>query len=147
MTISSRGRYALRMMIDIAENCAGGFVPVKDIARRQEISVKYLEQIVSQLTKAGLLRSGRGALGGYTLTKTAKEYTVGEILRASEKTLAPVSCLVEDAPKCHRADFCQTLPFWKGLESAIDKYIDSANLQSLTKPKAAVAARRGKSKE
>ena len=146
MTISSRGRYALRMMIDIAENCASGFVPVKDIARRQEISVKYLEQIVSQLTRAGLLRSGRGSLGGYTLTKTPKEYTVGEILRASERTLAPVSCLVEDAPKCHRADFCQTLAFWKGLGGAIDKYIDSVNLQSLMKAKTP-APRRGKGKD
>lgn len=131
MTISSRGRYALRMMIDIAEHCGAGFVPIKDVSKRQAISVKYLEQIVSQLTKAGLLRSGRGSQGGYTLVKTPKEYTVGEILRAAEGTLAPVACLAEPDYGCNRADICPTLSFWKGLHEAVDKYVDGTNLQHL----------------
>jgi len=135
MTISSRGRYALRMMIDIAENCGGGYVPVKEIAKRQAISVKYLEQIVSQLTKAGLLRSGRGSLGGYTLTKEPHEYTAGEILRVAEGSLAPVACLADDQFACNRRDFCQTLPFWKGLEKNIEDYLNSVNLKSLMREK------------
>ena len=135
MTISSRGRYALRMMIDIAENCAGGYVPVKEIAKRQAISVKYLEQIVSQLTKAGLLRSGRGSLGGYSLTKEPHEYTAGEVLRVAEGTLAPVACLADEQFQCNRRDFCQTLGFWKGLQENIEKYLDSVSLRDLMKEK------------
>jgi len=135
MTVSSRGRYALRMMIDIAEHCGVGFVPIKDVSKRQAISVKYLEQIVSQLTKAGLLRSGRGSQGGYTLVKTPKEYSVGEILRAAEGTLAPVACLADPDFNCNRADFCPTLGFWKGLHEVIDRYVDGTSLQQLIKGK------------
>jgi len=124
------------MMIDIAENCSEGFVPIKEISRRQCISVKYLEQIVSQLTKAGLLRSGRGSQGGYALTKAAGEYTIGEILRVAEGgTIAPVACLADREFDCDRKDFCQTLGFWKGLRDAIDSYVDSVSLQSLMKDK------------
>jgi len=122
------------MMIDIAENCSEGFVPIKEISKRQNISVKYLEQIVSQLTKSGLLRSGRGSQGGYALTKAPKEYMVGEILRVAEGgTIAPVACLANENFNCNRRDFCQTLDFWKGLRDAIDKYVDSTTLQSLMK--------------
>jgi len=142
MTVSSRGRYALRMMIDIAEHGSKGFVPVKEVSKRQEISVKYLEQIVAQLTKAGLLRSGRGSLGGYALTRTPKEYTVGEVLRAAEGNLAPVACLADAHYPCNRKDFCQTLCVWKGLQNAIESYVDSITLQSLLKDKS--AKRRGK---
>jgi Rrf2 family protein len=123
------------MMIDIAEHCGVGFVPIKDVSRRQAVSVKYLEQIVSQLTKAGLLRSGRGSQGGYTLVKTPREYTVGEILRVAEGTLAPVACLADPDFGCNRVDFCPTIAFWRGLHDAIDKYVDSATLQSLIKNK------------
>jgi len=105
------------------------------VSKRQAISVKYLEQIVSQLTKAGLLRSGRGSQGGYTLVKTPKEYSVGEILRAAEGTLAPVACLADPDFGCNRADFCPTLGFWKGLHEAIDKYVDGTSLQHLIKNK------------
>lgn len=144
MTISSRGRYALRMMIDIAENSCEGFVPMKEISRRQAISVKYLEQIVSQLTKAGLLRSGRGSQGGYALTRAPKEYTVGEIVRVAEGgTLAPVACLAHADFDCARRDFCQTLDVWKGLQKVIDNYVDSVTLQSLMRDKPA-EKRRGK---
>jgi len=126
------------MMIDIAENCSEGFVPIKEISKRQNISVKYLEQIVSQLTKSGLLRSGRGSQGGYALTKTPREYTVGEILRVAEGgTIAPVACLAVENYDCNRKDFCQTLDFWKGLRDAIDKYVDSVTLQNLMKEKTA----------
>jgi len=124
------------MMIDIAENCSEGFVPIKEISKRQNISVKYLEQIVSQLTKAGLLRSGRGSQGGYALTKTPGEYTIGEILRIAEGgTIAPVACLANEDYDCNRRNFCQTLSFWKGLRDTIDKYVDSVSLQNLLKDK------------
>jgi len=126
------------MMIDIAENSSEHFVPIKEISKRQSISVKYLEQIVSQLTKAGLLRSGRGSQGGYALTKTPKEYTIGEILRIAEGgTIAPVACLADENFVCARKDFCQTLDFWKGLRDTIDTYVDSVNLQNLIRDKGA----------
>jgi Rrf2 family protein len=125
------------MMIDIAENCSEGFVPIKEISKRQDISVKYLEQIVSQLTKSGLLRSGRGSQGGYALTKTPGEYAVGEILRIAEGgNIAPVACLADENFNCNRRSFCQTLGFWKGLRDTIDRYVDSVSLQSLLKDKA-----------
>ena len=133
MKISTKGRYALRMMIDIAEHGANEWVPIKDISERQGISVKYLEQIVTSLTRAGFLRSGRGAGGGYMLTKTPEQYTAGEILRAIEGRLAPVACLEDEVNQCERISFCKTLGFWKGFYAVINEYVDSVTLQDLMK--------------
>ena len=128
MKISTKGRYALRLMLDLALNNTGEAVSLKDIARRQDISDKYLEQIISILNKAGYVRSIRGAQGGYMLRRPPKEYTVGMILRLTEGTLAPVSCLKDDAVPCDRAGDCCTLPIWKGLAELVDKYFDSMTL-------------------
>ena len=129
MKISTKGRYALRMMIDIAEQNSSEWVPIKDISERQKISVKYLEQIVTNLTRAGLLRSGRGSSGGYMLTKTPEQYTAGEILRAIEGKLAPVACLEDDINQCEQQSGCKTLVFWKGLQKTINNYLNSVTLQ------------------
>jgi len=129
MKISSKGRYALRMMIDIAENSKGEWVAIKDISLRQGISTKYLEQIVTHLTRSKLLRSGRGAKGGYMLTKEPKDYTAGEIIRAIEGDLVPVACLADAVNQCQRAGACKTLSFWEGLYAAVDDYVDSVSLQ------------------
>ena len=142
MKISSKGRYALRLMVDIAENAGKGCISIRDAAERQGISGKYLEQIVSQLTRAKLLRSVRGAKGGYTLTKPAEEYTAGEILRVIEGNLAPVACLVDDVNACERAQSCQTLGFWQGLQKAVDAYVDSVTLHDLLKSAQADSRRR-----
>ena len=131
MMVSTRGRYALRVMIDLAEHNNGKFIPLKDIAERQEISEKYLEQIISSLKKAGYVKSLRGAQGGYMLRRPPKEYTVGMILRLTEGTLAPVSCLKDDAVPCDRAGDCCTLPIWKGLAELVDKYFDSMTLKEV----------------
>ena len=131
MKISTKGRYALRMMVDIAENGKDGKVTIKEISRRQDISTKYLEQIAVVLTHAGLLRSERGSQGGYTLTKAPDQYTAGEILRAIEGKFAPVACLEDNVNMCERAEICKTVNFWKGLYKAIDDYLDSVTLQDL----------------
>ena len=133
MKVSTKGRYALRMMIDIAEHYVDERIPMKDVSERQGISLKYLEQIVTNLTRAGLLRSGRGAGGGYTLTKAPDEYTVGEILRAIEGKLAPVACLGYEINPCERSRHCKTLGFWQGLYQVIDDYVNSVTLQDLLK--------------
>ena len=131
MKISSRGRYALRMMVDVAEHGENERVPIKDISERQGISVKYLEQIVKNLTRDGLLRSGRGSGGGYSLVKAPDQYTVGVILRAIEGRLAPVACLEDEINQCERHKVCKTLGFWKGLYRVINGYVDSITLQDL----------------
>lgn len=131
MKISSKGRYALRMMIDIAQHGASGWVSIKDISDRQAISIKYLEQIVASLTKAGLLRSSRGPQGGYMLAKPADQYTAGEILRAIEGNLAPVACLESEVNLCSRQAFCPTLKFWSGLHQVVNNYVDSVTLDQL----------------
>ena len=131
MRVSTKGRYALRMMIDIAEQSSKEWVPIKDISERQEISVKYLEQIVTSLTRSGLLRSGRGAGGGYMLTKTPDQYTVGDILRAIEGKLVPVACLDDEVNQCERKDYCRTLWFWEGFYKVINDYVNSITLQDL----------------
>ena len=132
MKISTKGRYALRMMIDIAENSNNEWVQIKKISERQEISVKYLEQIVTSLTRAGLLRSERGPQGGYMLTKPPEQYTAGEIIRTIEGKLAPVACLTDEVNLCERKDCCKTLNFWQGLYKVIDNYADSVTLKDLT---------------
>lgn len=131
--ISTRGRYALRVMIDIAENGHGDYLPLKDIAARQDISEKYLESIVVTLTRGGLLIGLRGKGGGYKLTKAPKEYTVGAILRLTEGSLAPVACLRDGAEACPRAAACKTLPVWQGLHKAIADYLDAVTLDALCK--------------
>lgn len=131
MKISSKGRYALRMMIDIAQHNNGLWISIKDISERQNISVKYLEQIVANLTRSGLLLSSRGPLGGYMLAKTPEKYTVGQILRAIEGNLAPVACLETPANLCERREICPTIGFWEGLYVVINQYMDSVTLQDL----------------
>ena len=137
MLISTKGRYALRVMIDLAEHPSEGFVPLKVIADRQEISEKYLESIIKLLVKAKLLNGLRGKGGGYKLTKAPEQYTVGSILRLTEDSLAPVSCLEENADACQRAAGCRTLPLWQGLDKVINDYLDHITLADLTRPDSA----------
>ena len=132
MKISTRGRYALRFMADLAEHEATGFVPLKDISERQDISIKYLEQITARLTKSGLLISTRGPQGGYKLARPQNQYTVGEILRITEGNLAPVSCLEANATGCGRQSICATIKLWKGLGKVINAYLDGITLDQLT---------------
>ena len=131
MKISTKGRYALRLMLDIALNDAKTPVRIKDIAERQQISDKYLEQIVSSLNKAGFVKSLRGPQGGYRLTKKPDEYTVGMILRLIEGSLAPVACLDDDINNCTRADRCPTLILWEKLYDAISEVVDNITLADL----------------
>ena len=131
MKISTKGRYALRLMLDIALNDAKTPVRIKDIAERQQISDKYLEQIVSSLNKAGFVKSLRGPQGGYRLTKKPEEYTVGMILRLIEGSLAPVACLDDDINNCTRADRCPTLILWEKLYDAISEVVDNITLSDL----------------
>lgn len=140
MKISTKGRYALRMMIDLAQNQGDGYVSLKDIANRQEISKKYLEQIVAILNKPDILRTNRGYQGGYRLAKNANEYTVGDILRLTEGGIAPVSCLENSPIMCDRADECVTLPLWKGLYKVISEYVDSITLQDIVDKNADISS-------
>lgn len=128
MKISTKGRYALRMMIDISEHQADGYVALKDIAARQEISKKYLEQIALHLSQCGMLRAVRGYQGGYMLARPRENYTVAEILAAVEGTLAPVNCLESPANSCPRQQECKTLPLWRELERIIMDYLKSVTL-------------------
>ena len=131
MKISTKGRYALRMMLDIAQHDTGEPVRIKDISARQDISLKYLEQIVSVLVRANYLRSIRGPQGGYRLTKRPEEYVVGDILRLTEGSLSPVECLSTDHNECPRADSCVTLRIWKELDEAIRSVVDKYTLEDL----------------
>ncbi len=135
MKISTKGRYALRMMIDTAQNQAEGYVALKDIAQRQNISKKYLEQIVLQLTQAGMLRASRGHQGGYKLAEPPENYTVGAILRAVEGPLSPVACLDQQPNQCARRDFCLTLPLWEGLQAVVEAYLDGVTLRDVIEGK------------
>lgn len=131
MKISTKGRYALRLMLDLAVYNTGEPIALKDIARRQEISEKYLEQIISVLNKAGYVRSVRGAQGGYTLTRDTKDYTVGMILRLTEGELAPVNCVGVEAVPCDRMDTCVTVKIWQRLYDAINGVVDGITLADL----------------
>ena len=131
MKISTKGRYALRMLIDLAEHQNDGFIALKDVAARQDISKKYLEQIVPVLNHAELLVTNRGFQGGYRLSRPADKYTVGEILRVTEGGLSPVGCLDCSDYVCPRASECDTLPVWKGLEKVINEYLDGITLQDI----------------
>ncbi|MGN0795920.1 MAG: RrF2 family transcriptional regulator [Christensenellales bacterium] len=133
MIISTRGRYALRVMIDLAENGNGQYIAMKKIAERQGISLKYLERILPVLTQNGIVEGVHGKGGGYRLTKKPDEYKVGDILRLTEGSLVPVSCLEEGAPPCKRADECRTLPMWKGLNKLVNDYLDNVRLSDLLK--------------
>ena len=131
MKVSTRGRYALRMLLDLAEHKEEGFISLKEIAERQCISKQYLEQIVSLLNTSNILKANRGKQGGYMLAKEPSEYTVKEILRLTEGSLAPVACLEEEVNTCDRVDFCKTLPVWKGLDKVITDYLESITLQDM----------------
>ena len=134
MMISTRGRYALRVMLDLAKDESGTYVPLDDIARREGMSEKYLESIIVVLSRAGLVKALRGKGGGYMLTRRPEEYPIGEILRLTEKTLAPVTCL-ESGAACPEADACPTFPLWQGLDKVIDDYLMAHSLGDLL-PKA-----------
>ena len=129
--ISTRGRYSLRVMIDLAENSVGNYISMKDIASRQLLSVKYLERVLSELTKAGLLEGIQGKGGGYRLTKSPGEYTVGEILRITQGDLAPVACLATEAPLCDRKNQCRTISMWQDYYQLTKDFFDGITLDSL----------------
>lgn len=132
MKVSTKGRYALRLMVDLGINSADGtYVSLKDVAARQGISAKYLEQIVTPLHRAGLVRSVRGAQGGYRLSRNPENYTAGEILRAIEGSFAPIACLEQGTNPCDRYGECPTVGFWEGMYKVISDYMDSVSLQQL----------------
>ena len=131
MMISTKGRYALRVMIDLAQNNTGEFISLKDVAQRQEISMKYLEMIVSLLNKGKMVESQRGKSGGYRLARKPSEYTVESILTLTEGTLAPVNCVENGAKNCDRATGCITLPLWRKLDHVIGEYLESVTLEDL----------------
>lgn len=134
MMISTKGRYAMRLMVDIAVNASDVPASLKDIARREDMPLKYLEQLVRPLTRAGLLKSVRGQRGGYLLARDASAITAGDILRAAEGTCAPIACLEGSVVDCPRKQTCSTLSFWKGLDEAIESYIDGVALSDLADP-------------
>lgn len=133
MKVSTKGRYALRIMIDLAMNDNGEYIRLKEIAERQSITLKYMEQIMPLLTKAGYVRSYRGNNGGYMLARSPEEYTVGDILRTTEGSLAPISCIEETPNRCPRKDYCTTLSFWEGMAKVINEYVDGITLADLMK--------------
>lgn len=133
MLISTKGRYALRVMVDLAEHQSDDFIPLKVIAERQGISEKYLESIIKLLVKANLLLGLRGKGGGYKLTKSPELYTVGSILRLTEDTLAPVACLEQGSPACAKMGECRTLPLWQGLDKVINDYLNRITLADLAR--------------
>ena len=131
MKISTKGMYALRVMIDLAVNDKGDYVSLKDISNRQEVSLKYLEQIMAMLNKAGYVKSTRGNNGGYRLAKSPEEYKVGDILRKTEGDLAPIACV--NGEECGKRENCKTFKFWQGLDNVINEYVDSKTLADLIK--------------
>ena len=133
MMISTRGRYALRVMLDLATDETGTYVPLDSIARRQGISEKYLESILAALSRAGLVLALRGKGGGYKLNRKPDDYPIGEILRLTEKSLAPVTCL-EEGMDCPQAESCPTLPLWQGLDRVIEEYLMGRTLADLLPP-------------
>ena len=131
MLVSTRGRYALRVMIDLAEHCNGEYIPMKEVAQRQELSLKYLERILPVLTQNGLVEGVHGKGGGYRLTRDPVDYRVGEILRLTEGGLAPVACLECGAKPCPKADKCKTLPMWNKFNNMVNDYFDGITLEDL----------------
>ena len=135
MKISTKGRYALRIMIDLARHDEGSYIRLKDIAERQNITLKYMEQIMPLLTKAGYVRSYRGNNGGYMLARKPEEYTVGDILRTTEGSMAPIACIEDRPNRCPRCEECTTLPFWEGLWKVINEYTDRYTLADIMEDK------------
>lgn len=131
MLVSTRGRYALRVMIDLAQHNDGTLIALRDVAERQEISEKYLESIIVALSKAGFVKASRGKGGGYRLARRPEEYTVASIIALTEGTLAPISCLESAENSCPRRDACKTLPMWSQLGRVIERYLDGITLQDL----------------
>lgn len=131
MRISTKGRYALRLIIDIAINSSNKPVSIKDVSIRENISDKYLEQIISILNSGGIVRSVRGPQGGYTLRKAPEDITVGMILRLTEGTISPVPCVEEDSPKCERMSTCSTYDLWQRLNQAISDVLDTTTIADL----------------
>lgn len=135
MMISTRGRYALRVLIDLAQHKAEGYIPMKEIAGRQGISLKYLERIVPALSKNGFIEGVQGKGGGYRLVKKPEECRVGDILRLTEGDLAPVACLAPEAPPCERVCECQTYPMWTEFYKMVNDYFDGITLDDIIKTK------------
>ena len=131
MKVSTRGRYALRVMVDLAEHWEGTLIPMKDIAARQHISLKYIERILPPLTRAGLIKGVHGKGGGYQLTREPEEYTALEILELTEGDIAPVACLKKNAPLCEREDICRTKKFWTGMHNVLLEYFGSVTLRDM----------------
>lgn len=131
--ISTRGRYALRVMIDLAEHGNGRYIPLREIAERQDISLKYIEKIMPLLARGALIEGIHGKGGGYRLCREPEEYTVGEILRLTEGELAPVACLSEGAPPCPRASYCRTLPMWRDYCRMTNEFFDGITVADLIK--------------
>ncbi len=131
MLVSTRGRYALRVLIDLAEHRTGGYIPMKDVAARQELSLKYIERIMPLLVRGGLVEGAHGKGGGYRLCCAPEECTVGSVLRLTEDTLAPVACLEDGAAPCPRAAECRTLPMWKGFYAMAEQYFNGITLADL----------------
>lgn len=137
MKVSTRGRYALRVLIDLAEHNNGSYIPMKDVAARQELSLKYLERILPTLTKAKLIAGVHGKGGGYRLTRSPEKYSVGEVLRLTEGDLAPVACLAPDAEPCPRAAECRTLKMWQDFYDMTNKYFDGISIADLAQTETA----------
>ena len=131
MMISSRGRYCLRVMIDLAEHQGEGYIPMRDVAKRQGISLKYMEKLLPVLVKNNIVEGLQGKNGGYRLTRKPEEYILGEILRLTEGSLAPVACLECGAAPCNRAPECRTLPVWMELDRIVNRYLDSVTIADL----------------
>ena len=131
MMVSTRGRYALRVMVDLAEHDDGGSIAMKEVAERQAISLKYLERILPVLVEGRLIEGLRGKGGGYRLTRSPGEYPLGEILRLTEGNLAPVACLEPGAAPCERSPDCRTLPMWRELDAVINRYLDGKTIADL----------------
>ena len=133
MMISTKGRYALRVMIDLAEHCNGEYIPMKDVVKRQQVSQKYVERIMTMLSKANFVEAVHGKGGGYRLNRSPDEYIVGDILRLTEGSLAPVACLDCDAEECERANQWRTLPMWRELNDRITDFFDGITIADLMK--------------
>ena len=131
MLVSTRGRYAIRVMIDLAEHMNGKYIPMKQIADRQDVSLKYMTKIMQALTKSGMLDGQHGKGGGYKLNRDPEEYRVGDILRLTEGTLAPVACIDETDCKCDRSFECRTRPMWNELDKLISEYLDGITIADL----------------
>ena len=135
MMISTRGRYALRILVDLAENQNEGYITLKEAAERQEISEKYLESIVKDLVKAHFVEGVRGKGGGYRLSRPAEEISVLDVLQSADGAIVPVACLEEGSAPCSRAAFCKTLPLWKGLDKVVSDYLSGFTVRDLAEDK------------